>query len=124
MFEIRRDPDQELEGFVVEDGDGWLALTVFHGVLERTTTPEVAREIVRQRGLASLAERWYWFSRHSHTWRVVVPQEARPGRVRVAVGYYSLPGVETATITASDLAAGDRLTLVPPDDREPIEWPL
>jgi hypothetical protein len=32
----------------------------------------------------------------------------------VAVGYYSLPGVETVLITAEDLLAGDRLTLTLP----------
>jgi len=34
----------------------------------------------------------------------------------------SLPGVEVATITSSDLAAGDRLTLEPPSDGE-VGWP-
>ena len=52
------------------------------------------------------------------------PQEAKPGRVRVALVYYSLPGVEATTITAADLAAGDRLTLAPPDDRDDWVAPL
>jgi hypothetical protein len=115
MDEVRREHDQELLGFVVEDDGAWLALTLFHGVLGRTETAEGARDIVRQRGLGALAERWYWFSRLTGEWRVVLPQESSPGRVRVAVGYYSLPGVESATITTSDLAAGDRLTLEPPN---------
>jgi hypothetical protein len=38
---------------------------------------------------------------------VVCIQEARPGAVTVALGYYSLPGVPTLTITAEELAAGD-----------------
>ena len=118
MHEVRRDHDDELAGFIVEDDDAWLALTVFHGVLGRAATAEAARDIVRRRGLGALAERWYWFSRRAGEWRVVLPQESSPGRVRVAVGYYSLPGVEVATITSSDLAAGDRLTLEPPDEDE------
>ena len=120
MDEVRRQGDGELEGFVVADGDGWLALTVFGGVLAWAPTVEAARAIVQERGLASLAERWHWWSRETREWRIVVPQEAHPGRVRVAVGYYALPGVETVVITAVDLAAGDRLVLAPPnaeDDR-------
>ena len=116
--EVRRASDGELEGFVAPDGDGWLALTVFHGVLGRAATARDARAVVHQRGLASMAERWWWFSRRTGAWRIVVPLESSPGRVRVAVGYYALPGVATATITAADLAAGDRLTLEPPEGAE------
>jgi hypothetical protein len=115
MREVRRTGDGEIEGFVVGDGGGWLALTVFHGEIGWAPTEAGAREIVHRRGLAALALRWHWWSRVTGTWRVVVPQEASPGRVRVALGWYSLPGVETATITAADLAAGDRLMLEPPD---------
>ena len=121
MHEVRRDDDDELAGFVVEDDGEWRALTVFHGVLGRAANAEAARDIVRRRGLGALAERWYWFSRHTGEWRVVLPQESSPGRVRVAVGYYSLPGVEVATITASDLAVGDRLTLEPPNGDEVVQ---
>ena len=118
MDEIRRDADDELEGFVARDGDAWLALTIFHGLLARTARRAQAVEIVRLHGLASLAERWRWFSRRSGEWRLVLPQEAAPGRVRVVLGYYALPGVPTATITAADLAAGDRLILATDDDLE------
>ena len=116
--EVRRASDGELEGFVAPDGDGWLALTVFHGALGRAATAGDARAVVHERGLASMAERWWWFSRRTGVWRIVVPQESSPGRVRVALGYYSLPGVETATITAADLAAGDRLVLHAPEGVE------
>lgn len=119
--EVRRPSDGELEGFVVEDADGWLALTVFHGELGRSVTAGEARALVHRRGLASLADCWWWLSRRTGAWRVVVPQESSSGRVRVAVGYYSLPGVETATITADDLAAGDRLTLEPPEGVDLLE---
>ncbi|MCU0484123.1 MAG: hypothetical protein MUC54_07645, partial [Chloroflexi bacterium] len=115
MHEVRRRHDGELEGYVVADRDEWLALTVFHGVLARAARQEAAREVVHRRGLASLADRWFWYSRVADEWQVVVPLEATPGRVRVALGYYSLPGVETTTITSSDLDAGDRLSLAAPD---------
>jgi hypothetical protein len=116
--EVRRRRDDELEGFVAEDDEGWLALTVFHGVLGRAASPQGARRIVHDRGLASLAQRWYWWSRMAPGWRVVVPLEASPGRVRVALGYYSLPGVDSTVITAEDLTAGDRLTLEAPPDAD------
>ncbi len=115
MDEVRRRADGELEGYVVEDEDGWLALTVFHGVLGRAASRRAAVAVVHRRGLGSLAERWHWRSRLSGAWQVVLPQESGPGWVRVAIGYYSLPGVETTIIRASDLEAGDLLTLTPPE---------
>jgi hypothetical protein len=116
LEEVRRASDDELEGFVMPTENGFDALTVFHGVIASTATRDEARTIVHVRGLASLAERWYWRSRVTDAWSVVVPQEARPGFVRVAVGYYALPGVPTAVITAEDVAQGDALTLEPPDE--------
>ena len=118
LHEVRREHDDELEGFVADTGGAWSALTVFHGELGMAETQEAAREIVRRRSLGALADRWYWYSRRTGAWRIVLPQEASPGRVRVALGYYSLPGVETATITSADLVAGDRLTLRPPAGHE------
>jgi hypothetical protein len=121
LEEVRRASDDELEGYVEADQGGWRALTVFGGLLGTAESRQAALDIVRRRGLASLAERWYWWSREAAGWRVVLPQEASPGRVRVAIGYYSLPGVETAVITAADLAAGDRLTLTLPPDADPLD---
>ena len=120
MHEVRRASDGELEGYVASDGDVWLALTVFHGELGRAATAADARAVVHARGLASMAERWWWLARATGVWRIVVPVESSPGRVRVALGYYSLPGVETATITAADLAAGDRLVLQAPEGVEVV----
>jgi hypothetical protein len=112
--EVRRERDGELEGYVEATDGGWQALTVFGGRLGTLDSRHAAIALVHRQGLASLAEHWYWWSRRDATWRVVLPQEASPGRVRVAVGYYSLPGVETAVVTVEDLAAGDRLTLTLP----------
>ncbi|HEX8940418.1 MAG TPA: hypothetical protein VF763_09655 [Candidatus Limnocylindrales bacterium] len=111
LIEIRRADDGELEGFIAQGPGEWLALTVFHGELGRARSRTAAAALVHARGLAALAERWHWFSRRTREWQVVLPQECSPGRVRLAVGYYSLAGVPTATITAADLAAGDRLVL-------------
>jgi hypothetical protein len=121
--EVRRERDDELEGYVEATEDGaWRALTVFGGVLATLPSRDAAIELVHRQGLASLAERWYWWSRRDATWRTVVPQETSPGRVCVAIGYYSLPGVETALITAQDLAAGDRLSLTLPPGASAEDW--
>jgi hypothetical protein len=116
--EVRRDRDDELEGFITAVDGGWAALTVFGGTLGTADARRAAIELVHRRGLASLAERWYWWSRADAKWRIVLPQEASPGRVRVAIGAYSLPGVPTTLITADDLVAGDRLTLTLPPGEE------
>jgi hypothetical protein len=117
-IEVRRPEDDELEGYVEAVGGAWHALTLFGGLLAMVDTRTAAIEVVHRQGLTSLAERWYWWSRRRGGWRIVLPQEASPGRVRVAVGYYSLPGVETALITAEDLAAGDLLVLTLPPGHE------
>jgi hypothetical protein len=119
LEEVRRSNDGELEGFIRPVAAGFEALTVFHGVLGRTSSAEAARAVVHARGLASLADHWYWWSRIAREWRVVLPQEARPGFVRIALGYYALAGVPTAIVTADDLALGDVLTIDAPN--APVE---
>lgn len=121
--EVRRERDDELEGYVEATEDGaWQALTVFGGLLATLPSRDAAIELVHRQGLASLAERWYWWSRRDARWRIVVPQEAAPGRVRAAIGSYSLPGVQTALITAEDLATGDQLTLTLPPGAAAEDW--
>lgn len=105
MEAIIRPEDGELCGHVAEDGDGWRALTVFGGVLGVHASREVAVDQVRREGLASLAERWTLRSAGGDE-EVVCIQEADPESVTVALGYYSMPGVPTVTITAAELAAG------------------
>jgi hypothetical protein len=119
--EVRRAQDDELEGYVQASDAGWRALTVFGGLLATVGSAHEATEVVHGRGLSSLAERWFWWSRASRTWRVVVPQEASPRAVRVAIGNYSLPGVDTAVITLDDLAAGDRLVMTLPAGEAPSD---
>ncbi|HEX6868607.1 MAG TPA: 1-(5-phosphoribosyl)-5-[(5-phosphoribosylamino)methylideneamino] imidazole-4-carboxamide isomerase [Candidatus Limnocylindrales bacterium] len=116
---IRRREDGELLG-AIRPGDGdddrWFALTVFGGTLGHASSAAGARAIVERDGLGALARRWFYRSRTSGGWQVVLIQEAWPGRVRVVEGLYALPGVPTRTVTADDLAAGDVLTLDPPSE--------
>ena len=96
MEEIRRDADDELLGFVHRCADGWAALTVFGGRLAVVASEEEAVAVVRTRGLASLAERWYLDEDGApQEWLL---QEAAPGYVRMArslLGYPDPTSVRT-----------------------------
>jgi hypothetical protein len=107
MDEVRRDEDDELCGHVDERDGRWRALTVFGGVLGDHDERAAAVDHVLRDGLASLAERWTLHDPATGDDEVVCIQEAHPGGVTVAVGYYSMPGVPTRTITASQLARGE-----------------
>lgn len=116
-IEVRRAGDSELAGYVCPDAGGrWSALTVFGGLLARRATEPEARRTVERDGLASLARHWYHRRRGEAGWRAVLVTEAWPGRARLIEGWYALPGAARFEITVADLAAGDELTLEPPDD--------
>jgi hypothetical protein len=102
---LRRD-DGELLGFVVQQTGEWLALAVFGAVLGRHGRREDAVQQVHHDGLASLAERWTLRRGGTEDEEVVCIVEANPDAVTVALGYYSLPGVPTLTISAAELRAG------------------
>ena len=107
MFEVRRVDDGELCGHVREFAQTWQALTVFGGVLAEFATRSEAETCVLDRGLSSLAEHWLYLN--GGEWQVVCIQEASPQAVRIALDFYSLPGVATATLTRSE--ASERLRL-------------
>ncbi len=109
MDEIRRD-DGELCGFVRADGDAWVATTVFGAMLGDADSRESADRLVREVGLASLAERWLLRDGAAGDEQIVCIQEASPEGVTVALDYYSMPGVPTLRITRADLDTG-RYTL-------------
>jgi len=113
MIEVRRDTDGELCGFVRAVDDAWQALTIFGGLLAVHPSLEAAEEHVRATGLASLAERWWYRPDPSADWQVVCIQEANPQSVRLALDYYSMPGVPTAVVTRAELERGATLALHP-----------
>ncbi len=103
--EVRRPEDGELCGHVeVRDG-AWLALVVFGAVLGRHSTRDEAVDHVLTEGLASLAERWI-LRGAARSDEVVCVQEANERSVTLALGYYSMPGVPTLTVTRDELDAG------------------
>ena len=104
---VRRDDDDELCGFVEQRGSEWLAFVVFGAELGRHATRDDAIARVLSDGLASLAERWTLQRGDGSSEEVVCVVEANADWVTVALGYYSLPGVPTLTIRASEIAAGE-----------------
>ncbi len=107
MEEVRRSIDGELCGHVeFRDGE-WSALVVFGAELGRHPTRDEAVAHVLHEGLASLSERWTLKQHDDSTDEVVCIQEANAHEVTLALGYYSMPGVPTMTITSSEIAAGD-----------------
>lgn len=107
MEEIRRADDGELCGHVAPVDGGWHSLTVFGAVLGNHDDRDAAAQHVLADGLACLAERWTLRNAATGEEEIVCLQEANPQSVTVALGYYSMPGVPTLTITAAQLASGE-----------------
>ena len=103
MIEVHRPSDGELCGHVRPFADGWQSLTVFGGILGTHDTQHAAEAHVRDEGLASLAERWMYRPDPSADWQVVCIQEASAESVRLALDYYSMPGVPTVTLSRQQL---------------------
>jgi hypothetical protein len=104
--EIRRPEDGELCGYVTARDAAWVATTVFGTPLGTHATREDAERQVRTSGLAALAERWLLVDVESGHEEIVCIQHASPEEVTVALGYSSLPGVPTRTLTRAELDAG------------------
>lgn len=105
MEAIHRD-DGELCGFVRERDGQWHATTVFGSLIEATDSPAAATQVVREVGLAALAERWLLLDGTSAEAEVVCIQEASPDGVTLALGYFSMPGVPTLRITRDEIDNG------------------
>jgi hypothetical protein len=103
--EVRRSSDGELCGHVDFHDGSWVALVVFGAVLGRHSTRDEAIEQVVSEGLAALGERWT-LRRTDDTDEVVCILEANEHAVTLALGYYSMPGVPTLTVTREELGAG------------------
>ena len=113
---VRRPDDGELLGSVRRDGERWLARTVFGGVLGGAESETGARANVERDGLAALGRRWFYRPADATDWEVVLIQEAWPGRARLVLGPYALPGTPAIEISAHDFDAGAALTLEPPTE--------
>ena len=103
---MRRE-DGELCGFVEERHGRWRALTVFGATLCDTDDEQAARRVVLMQGLASLARRWELRARCEQEWQTVCIQEVSPHHIRIALGYYSLPGSPATEIAVDDIRSGE-----------------
>jgi UDP-N-acetylmuramyl tripeptide synthase len=106
MDEVRRPIDDELCGHVAHRDGAWCALVVFGALLGRHADRNAAVEQVLAEGLAVLADRWTLRNAATGDEDVVCIQEANTHGVTLALGYYSLPGVPTLSITTEQLAQG------------------
>ena len=106
MDEVRRPIDGELCGYVDHRNGTWCALVVFGVVLGRHDDRDAATEQVLTSGLAVLSERWTLRNPTTGSEEVVCIQEVNSDAVTVALGYYSLPGVPTLTVTTDELRQG------------------
>jgi hypothetical protein len=106
VVEVRRPDDDELCGYVEGRGDDWHAVTIFGGRLGVHERRDDAARQVLEIGLESLAERWRLVDVATGEEQVVCIQEASPSSVTLALGYYSLPGVPSLTVSRGDLTGG------------------
>lgn len=116
MTEVRRADDGELCGFVDEFDGRWWARTVFGAPVSSFPDRADAEQHVLTEGLGYLSR--HWLHRHDETdeWQICCIQEASPTQVRVALDYYSMPGVPIVSLTATE--ARERLRL--PDDSDEV----
>ena len=106
-MEVRRADDNELCGSIREADGSWAACTIFGAVLAAGLTQAEATNFVLDNGLAALSEPWAFIASPGEEEQVVRIVEASPSMVRLALDFYSLPGVPTVTLTSADLETGD-----------------
>jgi hypothetical protein len=75
--------DNELLGFIVDDGASWQALTIFGYQIARTTSETKAENILKEKGLSFLAGIWQYYDEDDHEWFPCVLKEVYERRVIV-----------------------------------------
>jgi len=110
---VHRDSDGELVGYLsCDDRDGasaWIARALFGGELGAFAEREPAARFLRERGLALLAEKWWYRADDRSEARLTFLVEARLGAVTVRFGHDPDP----ANVALLHGAALDRLSLQP-----------
>ncbi|MGY1745106.1 hypothetical protein [Blastococcus sp. SYSU D00695] len=103
---VHRPEDGELVGQLSagrRDGaDVWVAQTLFGTELGTFPDPDQAAAFLHARGLALLADRWWWSS-PAEGWVPVTLVEARPNAVTIRPG--PDPATPLVTLTGAGLAA-------------------
>ncbi len=79
----REDDDNELLGFVCQDGGGWQAQTIFGYPIDRADSKQAAERIVRENGLEYLTGLWQYFDSDDQQWHPCIIKEAYEHRATV-----------------------------------------
>jgi hypothetical protein len=77
-----REPGELVGLLLPADGDQWVPATVFGAALGPAAEQAVAESLVRERGLSSLADRW-WVRVAGASWREAWLLEVKPDRLRL-----------------------------------------
>lgn len=78
-----RDDDNELLGFIVDDGSSWQALTIFGYQIARTEKRIEAEAILKEKGLTFLKGVWQYYDKDDHDWFPCVIKHAYEQKVIV-----------------------------------------
>ena len=78
-----REDDNELLGFLVDDGSSWQALTIFGYQISRTETRKDAETILKDKGLEFLKGVWQYYDKDDKDWFPCVIKKAYEQRVIV-----------------------------------------
>jgi hypothetical protein len=99
----RRHEDDELLGYLVQEPDGTVPLTLFGAPLAKAGTLEQAEAVLRARGLSCLAEPWLLRQEDGEEVRVAL-LAAYPDRVLVVPAPYGYadPGAQPVFVAAVD----------------------
>lgn len=80
---FHRIDDNELLGFLVDDGSSWQALTIFGYQISRTETRTAAETVLKEKGLSFLTGLWQYFDKDDKDWFPCVIKEAYEQKVIV-----------------------------------------
>lgn len=75
--------DNELLGYLVDDGSSWQALTIFGYQITRTETRKQAENTLLEKGLSFLLGVWQYYDEDDHDWFPCVIKEAYEQKVIV-----------------------------------------
>lgn len=99
---IRRKDDEELLGYIEQDGASWTSETMFGYVFARSETRRDAEETVRSQGLSILQGVWQYYDADDKAWFPCVLKEAFDGKVTVIrtneMGYQDPDNYKLVTI--------------------------
>lgn len=80
---LYREEDHYLLGFILYDGTGWQAQTIFGYVIARTTSETEAHRVLHEQGEAIMQGVWQYFDDDDKQWHPCVIKDAKEHRVTV-----------------------------------------